>query len=54
MTPAPTSLIRNSSFTREEASAVAAIWRRAWSSARHDAEVVEPIGHWLARIDMLE
>ncbi|MEJ8853929.1 GNAT family N-acetyltransferase [Variovorax robiniae] len=50
MTPAPTCQIRDSRFTHEEAVAVAGIWRRAWSAARHDAMVVEPIGHWLGRV----
>jgi len=51
MTPAPTCQIRDSRFTHEEAVAVAGIWRRAWSAARHDALPVEPIDHWLARVN---
>ncbi len=48
---APTTHIRSATFTGDEATVVAGIWRRAWASAHYDADVVEPIGHWLARVN---
>lgn len=34
----------------EENMALAGIWRRAWIAANRDAATVEPIAHWLQRV----
>lgn len=51
MTPAPTSQLRACAMAPGEAAALAGIWRRAWASAHPDARPLEPIGHWLARVN---
>ena len=51
MTPAPTSQLRVCAMAAGEAAALAGIWRRAWASAHRDAKVLEPIEHWLARVE---
>jgi putative acetyltransferase len=51
MTPAPVSHLRAGTFAPGEAAAIAGIWRRAWASAHYDTAVLEPIGHWLARVE---
>jgi len=51
MTPAPTSQLRMCAMAPSEAAALAGIWRRAWASAHRDARVLEPIAHWLARVN---
>jgi len=51
MTPAPTSQLRMCVMAPGEAAALAGIWRRAWASAHRDAQALEPIAHWLARVN---
>ena len=50
MTLASTTRIRLCAFAPGEAAQIAGLWRRAWISAHRDAATVEPIGHWLARV----
>lgn len=51
MTPAPTSQLRMCAMAPGEAAALAGIWRRAWASSHRDAKMLEPIVHWLARVE---
>ena len=37
-------------FAPGEAALIAGIWRRAWAAAHPDIALLEPIGHWLARV----
>ena len=50
MTPASTSRLRRCDFAPGEAAVLAGIWRRGWASAHRDVQVLEPIAHWLARV----
>ena len=50
MTPTFTLHIRPCALEPGEAAVLAGIWRRAWSSAHRDIETLEPIAHWLSRV----
>jgi len=50
MTLASTTRIRLCAFAPGDAAQIAGLWRRAWISAHGDTAIVEPIGHWLARV----
>ncbi|MEJ8821150.1 GNAT family N-acetyltransferase [Variovorax humicola] len=51
MTPASTARIVDATLAADETAVVAGIWRRAWASAHYDVQVLEPIGHWRARVE---
>lgn len=42
--------LRSREGTAEENMVLAGIWRRAWIAANRDVPHIEPIGHWLRRV----
>jgi putative acetyltransferase len=42
--------LRSRDGSAEESLVLAGIWRRAWIAAHRNASVVEPITHWLRRV----
>ncbi|RZL65070.1 MAG: N-acetyltransferase [Variovorax sp.] len=50
MTLAADARVRDIDFAQGEAAQVAGIWRRGWAAGHPDVVTVEPIAHWLARV----
>lgn len=50
MTLAAEARLRELLFAPGEDMAIAGIWRRAWAVAHPDVEALEPIAHWLERV----
>ncbi|WPH22181.1 GNAT family N-acetyltransferase [Variovorax paradoxus] len=46
----PAFQLRSRDGAAEESLALAGIWRRAWIAANRKAAVIEPITHWLRRV----
>jgi putative acetyltransferase len=46
----PAFRLRSRDGSAEESLVLAGIWRRAWIAAHRNASVVEPITHWLRRV----
>ncbi|MDH6595200.1 putative acetyltransferase [Variovorax sp. TBS-050B] len=46
----PAFRLRSRDGTAEESLALAGIWRRAWIAANRNAAFIEPITHWLRRV----
>lgn len=42
--------VREIDFAQGEAAQLAGIWRRGWAAGHPDVLTVEPIAHWLARV----
>lgn len=51
MTLAADARLRNIGFAPGEAAQLAGIWRRGWAAGHPDVVAVEPIVHWLARVE---
>jgi putative acetyltransferase len=42
--------LHDGTFSPGEAALIAGIWRRAWAAGHADIATLEPIAHWLARV----
>lgn len=51
MTLAADARLRNVGFAPGEAALLAGIWRRGWAAGHPDVLTLEPIPHWLARVE---